>query len=561
MFRRRLAVGAFLAATVLGQLGASAAEPPQITKPLNLTREDVDPNRSYGSPTLAVDPAHPRTVAAAFADLRTRRCGLMVSKDGGESWRRLDSSPSPDSFPFCMRPNRGSPVAHVAFGRDSVLYYALLGWDAQEGNRGNLSVILARSSDLGESWTTTMVRNVRGRPDNDLEQNGPITGLAVDTKSGAQDVVYVGWSSHKPPPSGPPVGVKPMVAVSSDGGKTFADIQDLRALAFDAESPRAEIVEATTGKPPTPPSGPPTGGPPPAPPQLDKPDSYSGREPTIAVDNEGVAYVAWGLRNDRVAAGTAVMLSKSTDKGKTFTTSFLHPFDLGVGGLPIMRWSPNGSSGGSLHVVYEATTRPDIANERDITYRRSTDGGRTWSDARILNDDDPAALHGNFLPTISVAPGGRLDVAWWDRRNDPGINFGNDVYHVSSPDNGATWSVNNRITDQLVDRRLGVFGNNYDVTAPPGLVSLKEYAVLGWDDTRNAGAPTELGAGAQDLHLAMVQFEEIGGGLPSFMKVIIAGTAGLLVVGLVLLVVALATRRQPGAPVDRSQARTPVDVR
>ena len=225
-----------------------------------------------------------------------------------------------------------------------------------------------------------------------------------------------------------------------------------------------------------------------------------------------------------------------------------------------MRWSPKGGPDGSLHIVYEATTRPDVANERDITYRRSTDAGKTWSDAKVLNDDEPGALHGNFLPTISVAPRGRIDVSWWDRRNDPGIGFGNDVYHVSSLDNGSGWSSNNRVTDQLVDRRIGVFGNNYDVMAPPGMVSLEEYSVLGWDDTRN-GKADGLGAGAQDLYLGMVQFDGISGGMPSMAKAIIAGTLGLLVVGLVLLAAALVTRKPRAARAQLDAARAPVDVR
>lgn len=85
--------------------------------------------------------------------------------------------------------------------------------------------------------------------------------------------------------------------------------------------------------------------------------------------------MAWALRNDRVTSGSALMLSKSTDKGKSFTTAFVNPFDMGMGGLPIMQWSPQGGREGSLHVVYEATTRPDLVGERDINYRRSTDGG------------------------------------------------------------------------------------------------------------------------------------------------------------------------------------------
>lgn len=59
-------------------------------------------------------------------------------------------------------------------------------------------------------------------------------------------------------------------------------------------------------------------------------------------------------------------------------------------------------------------------------------------------------------------------MAWWDRRDDPGLNagFGN-VYYTASTDNGNSWLPNARITDRLVDRRIGVFGNNFDVWAPP----------------------------------------------------------------------------------------------
>ena len=84
-----------------------------------------------------------------------------------------------------------------------------------------------------------------------------------------------------------------------------------------------------------------------------------------------------------------------------------------------------------------------------------------------------------------MAPNGRVDVTWWDTRDTPvpGTQT-NDVYYTSSFDNGETWGRNARITDQSISRRYGVFLNNFNMSAPPGLASTNAYAVLGWDDTR-----------------------------------------------------------------------------
>ena len=79
----------------------------------------------------------------------------------------------------------------------------------------------------------------------------------------------------------------------------------------------------------------------------------------------------------------------------------------------------------------------------------------------MLNDDDPAKIFPQGIPNMAVAPNRRVDIAWWDLRNDPGISFGNDVHYASSSDNGATWSKNMRVTGQLGpnpgrgDRRAG----------------------------------------------------------------------------------------------------------
>ena len=87
----------------------------------------------------------------------------------------------------------------------------------------------------------------------------------------------------------------------------------------------------------------------------------------------------------------------------------------------------------------------------------------------------------------------------------------------SPTDNGTTWSKNLRVTDRIVDRRIGVFDNDFDVSAPPGLATSNDYIIVGWDDTLNA-TPVELGAGTQDLFTAAVQYQAWGEAPPGQSK-------------------------------------------
>ena len=174
----------------------SAAEPPTLTKPVQVTTGDVDPGRTYTTPSLAVDPSNPLNIVATLSEARSRKCGLMRSGNGGQTWERLDASPALLSHPYCFTANFAASQALVAFGRNSTLYYALPGWDVQDdGNRFNVSLLLARSNDLGNTWQTTIVRNTRGKEGEAQENAGrPVTSLVIDTEHGSDDIVYVTWT-------------------------------------------------------------------------------------------------------------------------------------------------------------------------------------------------------------------------------------------------------------------------------------------------------------------------------------------------------------------------------
>ena len=133
-----------------------------------------------------------------------------------------------------------------------------------------------------------------------------------------------------------------------------------------------------------------------------------------------------------------------------------------------------------------------------------------------MTDRDPKSQSLGVVPTVSAAPNGRLDAAWFDTRFDPGIRA-NDVLYAYSTDGGTTWSKPLRITDQTISRKFGVWLNNFDLQVPIGVASTNETAVFGWDDTRQndvdlAAAFSDTGGGVQDVYTSVVQFAPLGAG-------------------------------------------------
>jgi hypothetical protein len=509
---------------------ATAKSGPRITRPVRVTTGDAVPTRTYSSPSLAVDPEDDQTVVASYAEMRSASCGMARSRDGGRTWARLAAPVSPPSHPFCFIP-LGANVyfSPVTFGRDHVLYVAMGGWDVQDGRTN--SVLLARSTDLGDSWSITIVHDARGKPEADAEVNRPVSSVAVDT-TGPIDVVYVGWTLTKPN-ARPPTPAMAAIATSTDAGRTFGPPVSVVGTYFDDLAARMKVLaDRPTVYPP--------GVPPPPPPDTFAADRFGGGGTRVVLGAADTVYALWFPSAAGTPVNPALNLSRSTDGGRTFEVTQAVPPTRGLGS-PVLAWSPQGGPDGTLHLVYELKV-PLAQGDRDITYQRSTDGGRTWTAPRIVNDEDPTLLTLQFMPNISVAPNGRVDIAWWDFRNDPGT-FQNDVYLASSSDNGMTWSPNRRVTDRSIDRKIGPWSNGYDVRQPPGLAPTTRYTIVAWDDTRN-GDPD---AQAQDIYGSFVQFQELAAATPLALTYALAAVAGLGLAGVVVSATAFGIRRRAGA--------------
>jgi len=239
---------------VLIQAPAPAQGPLALTMPTQASKGNEDPGRLYSSPALRVDPTNPLRVIAGFADLRTRQCGLLRSLDGGNTWTRSGASPGTVSYPFCAQAQGGVIQAPVAFGGGGMIYMALGGWGSEDTSRDGGGVMVARSANMGDSWDTVVVRTTRGLTGDAVENLRPVQSLAVASRNGKDDIVYLTFARSLPklaPPNAAPV--LPMVAVSHDGGRTFAEPVNLADKVFDSQAIRDQALNAvtTTTAPPT----------------------------------------------------------------------------------------------------------------------------------------------------------------------------------------------------------------------------------------------------------------------------------------------------------------------
>lgn len=480
------------------------------TLPFKVNAEMGSTPRTYTPAAVLIDPGNSMHMYAATVELRSRRCGFSRSRDGGRTWSAA-TSPSPASYPLCSHTVPFMPMGALAVGRTGTIYYLHRAWSHQDdGAVPNSSVFVARSEDGGDTWSTTAVRDARGGEAPDNEINFP-TDIAVDTR-GAADIVYVSWTTTYPTalPKRPP---KPTLSVSSDGGQSFAAPIDITGSFF--ESP-ANL-----------------GGDIPEP--LRRKEHFGGAIPYLALDDRGVLAVSWVRRTANVdpAEGHPRYLSRSHDRGRTFTVTQMAPASPLSNAGAVLEWSAGGGSAGTLHSVYEDKIGA-LQGDRDVHYRRSTDDGRTWSEPTVLNDDDPTQLFSQFLPAIVAAPNGRLDVTWWDSRRAAG-QYGNDVYYTHSDDAGRSWSANAALSDRSVDRSFGSWVDNFGNARQAAAVASSEATtVVLWDDTRLGTATSPV----QDLYSAVVQYEPLrrsrGSSAPAYAVSAATGLfTGALLIGVI----------------------------
>lgn len=466
----------FLTTTVLltGQPSSFAANDDQVVTSAVQVTDNPAPLRAHSSPRIARNPENGE-LALVEADVRgDLECNVHLSIDDGRSWfRGGDIMTTPD--PVCAPGAEYGPLASIAYGSDGVLYVAYIAGPELGLGRDNTprSVYLARSNDGGRTFAKSVVYDA---PDGnkDLALNKGVT-LAVDPSE--SDRVYVGWrqgvfrdAKEK---------LKSSVAASTDGGKTFGAPVDLT-------------------------------------------DERGGDYAVVTVDGEGVVHAIYNAReyppgdnpNGQDGPVRPIRYSRSTDNGKTFSPAK----DIDPGGQVAPRpgvivADPNSQA---IYMAWhgneeEMNAGDDFMGDYETFFRASLDGGETWGERKVLNDDRQPAKVGQFHPNISVAPNGRVDVAWYDGRlspNEPApagedeTGF-QDVFYTSSSDKGKTFGPNVRVTDRSIDRSIGVYSNEIDSKTNVGIASTDDAVYFAWQDSRNANRDLQ----PEDIYTAVLALD------------------------------------------------------
>jgi len=173
----------------------------------------------------------------------------------------------------------------------------------------------------------------------------------------------------------------------------------------------------------------------------------NSENPVIAVGPSGHLHVVWW---DTTPGHYEIYYTKSTDGGANWKPS------------QRLTWTDNSSipaiavdSLGQLHVVW-CNNSP---GNGEIYYKKSTDGGATWSPNQRLTWTSGQSL----MPAIVVDPFDYLHVVWSDNTS---TNY--EIYYRRSTDGGATWTPNKRLTwtadsSYIGDMAMDTLGNPHIV--------------------------------------------------------------------------------------------------
>lgn len=337
-------------------------------------------------PSIAVVPgATGPTLVAGANDYRLglgwSACGLYRSTNGGVSWADVDGDgggPAPAGVLPGIVTGAGGKFAAagdpVLAAKDaSNVYYVCLAFNVTPPFKSRITV--SKSTDGGATWgSPVQVASGSGLL-------GPFPdkpGLSADLDN---NNVYVAWAKFTGVVRGPIEFRR-----STDGGNSFSKKITLSPFGF-AVNQGASIAE-----------------------------------------DAGNVYVAFQNFN---TSPHKFWLAKSTDNGQSFAPvapiqdvntipSPLAGANFRVNSFPQLAVN-RGTGAGSGHLYLVWADDPPGADQADIKFIKSSDGGSTWTSPVVVGDDVDNA---QFFPAISVSPdGSRIDLLYYSKVNAADATF------------------------------------------------------------------------------------------------------------------------------------------
>jgi hypothetical protein len=320
-------------------------------------------------PYVAIDPSHPATMVVGTNtnyDMPVGGrypVGYFTSHDGGRTFLE-GAAPLPPGYLDAADPT-------LAIAASGTVFYAYLAESPSYcSSSGHSAVVLSRSFDRGRSFDAPTVVNVSNANDKPF--------ISIESIPRRKAHVFVTWTQFFGNKS------RIMVARSLDGGSSFAQAAGLFTSTADNSGSLA------------------------------------------LVGSRGRIYVFWASAGDRGLTRTnpaRILYRVSTNDG----ASYGPVRQLGAWFTSIPRMAEPGSlrnltlpaatsiANGTIFVAW-AQVRKDHGGGNvaaDIVLTRSTNGGRSWSTPRRVND---SSTRDRFMPALTSYPDGSIGVAFYDRR-------------------------------------------------------------------------------------------------------------------------------------------------
>jgi len=169
--------------------------------------------------------------------------------------------------------------------------------------------------------------------------------------------------------------------------------------------------------------------------------------------NGSNVYVSWA--DNRDLGSNEIYFKRSTDEGINWGT------DTRITNDSLDSFYPSiAVTGSNIHLVWQNN---HFGNNDEIYYKRSTDGGATWDADKRLTNNSSTSYNASIAAIGSV-----MSVVWRDNRD------GNEeIYYKRSSDVGVTFSSDIRLT------------NSIGSSADPTLTASGSVLHLAWSDERN----------------------------------------------------------------------------
>src|SRR6266481_2864366 len=180
---------------------------------------------------------------------------------------------------------------------------------------------------------------------------------------------------------------------------------------------------------------------------------------TLDVDSNGNLFIGgvnlttnriWSVRSTTAKNGGVIpTFDQSTAVNLGGNIVFGEPINPeGLVGQVFVAVDRSGTSTNNNVYMLASVQPTGFSNGSDVMFVRSTDGGRTFSAPRRINDDPVNHAKWHWFGALSVAPNGRLDVAWFDTHNAAN-NTTSQLFYSYSADGGHTWSRNVAISNSF----------------------------------------------------------------------------------------------------------------